>query len=79
MFLIFVFIDVSLVQIDKNSFENSEIDWREIVSAQSMIIKELRKKVKVLQQKIRRHNTKIEALRVSNLNVYTISYILLYE
>lgn len=68
--LIFVFIDLNLVHFDKKSFENKEIDWREVVSAQAIMIKELRKKVKVLQQKIRRHNTKIEALRVSNLNLY---------
>lgn len=66
LFLILIFIDLNLINFDNKSFENKEIDWREVVSAQAIIIKELRKKVKVLQQKIRRHNTKIETLRVSN-------------
>lgn len=50
---------------DYNELKKSEKKWKEIALSQSITIKELRKKVKVLQQKVRRNATKIETLKVS--------------
>lgn len=77
MILIF-FLDfcLKITESDNNRFEDdgkSIKDWKQIAISQSHTIKDLRKKVKVLQQKIRRHTTKIETLKV---RVLIILYLL---
>jgi len=54
-----------IMENNQNSLEVSDRKWKEIVFAQSITIKELRKKVKILQQKVRRHTTKLETLKVN--------------
>lgn len=49
----------------KSPINDSELSWKEIALAQQKTIKDIRKKVKLLQQKIRRQTTKIEHLKVS--------------
>lgn len=48
------------------SLQNMQKDWMQISLAQSYTIKDLRKKVKILQQKVRRYAAKIEALKVGD-------------
>jgi len=47
----------------KSPVNYSELSWKEIALAQQKTIRDTRKKVKVLQQKIRRQTTKIEKLK----------------
>lgn len=56
---------MKVAESNQTLFENSDRRWKEIVFAQSITIKQLRKKVKILQQKIRRHNSKMETLKVN--------------
>lgn len=48
----------------KSPVNYSEMSWKEIALAQQKTIKDIRKKVKVLQQKIRRQTAKIEKLKI---------------
>lgn len=67
-----------ITESDNNRFEDDGKfikDWKQIAISQSHTIKDLRKKVKVLQQKIRRHTTKIETLKVRVLFIYLFNTI----
>lgn len=59
-----------LAETDEQSIENSGSNWKEIAMVQSMTINDLRKKVKILQQKIRRQSTKIRTLKVGVLHIF---------
>jgi len=55
----------------KSPVNYSELSWKEIALTQQKTIKDIRKKVKVLQQKIRRQSAKIENLKVSQAYVHS--------
>lgn len=68
---LYLFIDPTIdfiTESDKNQSKLEKIlekNWREIATTQTATIKNLKKKIKVLQQKIRRQNSKIGTLKVS--------------
>jgi len=55
----------------KSPVNYSELSWKEIALAQQKTLKDIRKKVKVLQQKIRRQTAKIETLKVGQTYVHS--------
>jgi len=59
----------------KITFQRPEKNWENIAMTQQKTIHELRKKVKVLHQKIRRYSSTIETLKVSVLYIFNVYYI----
>lgn len=74
-FFVSSFTDSSFQTIEsvKSPVNYSELSWKEIALVQQKTIKDIRKKVKVLQQKIRRQTTKIEKLKVSKYSSHCLS------
>jgi len=58
----------------KNTNQPPEKNWEHIAMIQQYTIDELRKKVKVLHQKIRRYSSTIETLKVSVLFTFKVYY-----
>lgn len=64
----------------KYTFQPPEKNWKNIAMTQTKTILDLRKKVKVLHQKIRRYNSTIEKLKVSILYTFNaIMYIIQFD
>lgn len=66
--------DLKIPESLKITFQPAEKNWENIAMTQQKTIDDLRKKVKVLHQKIRRYSSTIETLKVSIL--YTLMHII---